>query len=60
MTVRNPLVPSVIAPVFVKLGLVPVCVTVRLFAPLTAIVPLFTCAALACASTSGPATVISP
>ena len=52
--------PSVIAPVFVKLGLAPVCVTVRLFAPVTAIVPLFTCAALACASTSGPATVISP
>ena len=41
---------SVIVPVFVKLGAVPVCVTVRSAVPVVVIVPLFRCAALARAS----------
>ena len=44
--------PTVIVPVFVKLGVVPVCVSVQ-SAPVTLMVPLFVCAALARVSVRG-------
>ena len=59
VTLKNRVAASVIVPpaAFVKLGLAPVWVTVKVPLPVTAIVPLFTCAALACASVSVDATV---
>ena len=50
---------SAIVPVFVKLGLVPDCVTVR-FPVVRLIVPAFTCAASACASVSAATTFTVP
>ncbi len=51
--------PIVIVPVFVKLGVVPLWLRAR-FAPLTSIVPLLTCAALAGSMVSGCSTVRVP